>query len=366
MKRLVCVVCGCLLLLMMGTLHVRAEEVYDDTLQSLLALSDEDTFLPPDADLSAPETLTRNGFAAFLQKCWDTVRAEAGTPLRTLTLLFGVILLSALAQGVGQGAESVYACICTLCAVGIISEPLIGVFERAVETLCRTSDFMLGFTGIFGGVIAVSGSISTAAVYQGSMAVLCEIAGKTAGSLLFPMLSMSLAMSIVDAVNPAVSLQGLIGMMQKVSAWLLGLLMAGFLGLLSVQSLVTAAADRAGTKAAKYVISGSIPIVGGAVSDAYAAVLGSFGVLRSTVGLTGILLVLSLLLPAVVSLGLYRLVVMCAGAVSELFDVKVLTRLFRNLESVMATGFSAAVCFSVLFLFSTAVMLLIGTGGAAG
>ncbi|MBQ4466209.1 MAG: hypothetical protein II916_09645, partial [Oscillospiraceae bacterium] len=293
---------------------------------------------------------------------------EARAPLQTFTLLLGVILLSALAGGlrIGEGTGVVYETLCTLCAVCIVCEPLISVFERAAAMLQRTSSFMLGFTGIYGGIMAVTGHFSTAAVYQGSMAVLCEIAEKTALSILLPLLSMSLAMSIADAVDPVISLRGLIGMTQKISAWLLGFLMAGFLGLLSVQSLVTAAADRAGTKAAKYVISGAVPIVGGAVSDAYAAVLGSFGVLHSTVGMTGILLTISLLLPTVVELWLYRMLTMCVGAVSELFDVPVLTRLFKNLETVLATGFSAAVSFSVMFLFSTAVMLLIGNGTPAG
>lgn len=365
MKRLLGIAAALFFCLWLPVLPARADYVYDETLSELLDLGEgEMDFLPDGADLSDPSSLTQEGTRGFLQKAAALLVQEAQTPLRTLSLLLGVILLSALAQSLrqGQGTGTVYECICTLCAVGIISEPLIAVFERAAAVLSRTSDFMLGFTGLYGGVIAVSGGVSTAALYQGSMAVLCEVALELSAKLLFPLLSMCLAMSIVDAVNPAVSLAGLIGMIRKFAAWILGLLMAGFLGMLSVQSLVTAAADRAGTKAAKYVISGFVPIVGGAVSDAYAAVLGSMGVLRSGVGLAGILMLLSFLLPVVLSLGLYRALVLCASAVSELFDVPVLTRLFKNLEGVLSVGFSAAVSFSVMFIFSTAVLMLIASG----
>jgi stage III sporulation protein AE len=180
-----------------------------------------------------------------------------------------------------------------------------------------------------------------------------------ATKVLIPLLRMCLAMCIVDAVNPAVSLQGFIQLIQKVTAWILGLMMAVFLGMLTVQSLVAVSADRAGTKAVKYVISGAVPIIGGAVSDAYSAVLGSVGVLRSGVGMVGILALCSLFMPALLNLGIYRLLMAVSSAVSGLFMADGLTRFFKNVECILATGFSVAVSFSVMFVFSSASVLLI-------
>ncbi len=325
----------------------------DDTLSSLT----EGVLPPSDAENPVPD------LPSVWQRFTDTLRSEAETPLRTGGLLFGVILLAALSGSLrqGEGTGKVYDSICTLCAVGTIAEPLISAFERAALTLGRVSDFMLAFTGIYGGVIAAGGNVTASAVWQGSMAVACDAALELSSKLLFPILSLCLAMSIVDAVNPDVSLTGLIDMGKKLTAWILGLLMAGFLGLLSVQTLVAAAADHAGTKAAKFVISGSVPIVGGAVSDAYTTVIGSMKVLRASVGVTGILMILALLLPVILSLGLYRVMVLGAGAVSELFGAETLVRLFRNAENVLAAALSAAVTFAVLFVFSSAVVMLIGT-----
>ena len=336
-------------------LRARAEFSLDETLQTLIDLSGEDLTLP-DTESPVPTlpTLLDKGKALFS----DTI----GAPLRMTELLLGVILLSALAQSLRQGEVTgvVYEYLCTLCAVRMLAQPLLNVFSHAAAALSRTSDFMLGFTGIYGGILAASGSLTGAAVWQGSMALACEISMEIATKLLFPLLSLCLVMSITDAVNPDISLSGLIGAVQKLTAWILGLLMALFLGLLSVQTIITSAADRAGTKAAKFVISGAVPIVGGAVSDAYAAVLGSMGVLRSSVGVTGIILVVSILAPILLELGLYRAAVLCTGAVAELFDVPPLVRLFRNAGSVLSAGFSAAVSIAVLFVFSAAVTLSLG------
>lgn len=353
----------CVLLFCTMPLEVHAETTYDTMLSDLLTDSGADAVLEDlPADLTDPTALTSFSL-------WDMLRhliSQAGDlltePLRTLSLLLGVVLLSALAGSFGgenDATGTVYETVCVLCAVGIAAEPVSRAFLHSAAILEHTADFTAGFSALYAGVLAVGGGATSAVVYQGSMAAICQIAMEVAAKILLPLLSMCLAMSIVDAVNPAISLAGIIVCIRKTAAWILGLLMAVFLGMLSVQSMVAVSADRAGTKAAKYMISGAVPIIGGAVSDAYAAVLGSMGVLRSGVGLVGIFAMLSLLLPVLLELSIYRMLIGVAAAAAELFSVPNLTRLFRNMESVLATGFSVAVSFSVMFVFSTAVMMLI-------
>ncbi|MDE5565268.1 MAG: stage III sporulation protein AE, partial [Oscillospiraceae bacterium] len=291
----------CVLLFCPVSLEVHAETTYDTMLSDLLTDSGADAVLQdlPD-DLIDPTALTSFSF-------WDMLRhliSQAGDlltePLQTLSLLLGVVLLSALAGSFGgenDATGTVYETVCVLCAVGIVAEPVSRAFLRSASVLEHTADFTAGFSALYAGVLAVGGGATSAVVYQGSMAAICQIAMEIAAKILLPLLNMCLAMSIVDAVNPAISLAGIIGCIRKTAAWLLGLLMAVFLGMLSVQSMVAVSADRAGTKAAKYMISGAVPIIGGAVSDAYAAVLGSMGVLRAGVGLVGIFAMLSLILP---------------------------------------------------------------------
>lgn len=353
------VLCGVLLMLLLCVpLRAAAETALDDTIQSLIDMSGEEIRVPDPAQ-PVPDLPT------VWEKLRDLVQDGIGAPLRMLELLLGAVLMAALAQSLrqGEGTGAVYECVCTLCAVTMLADPLTAAFSHAASALSRTSDLMLGFTGVYGGILAVSGSLTGAAVWQGSMAAACAAGLEFSTKILFPLLTLCLAMSITDAVDPAVSLAGIISAVQKVTAWGMGLMMAGFLGLLSVQTVVANAADRAGTKAAKFVISGAVPIVGGAVSDAYAAVIGSMGVLRSSVGVTGIILVAAILAPVIIELGLYRAAVLLAGTAAELFDVPMLTRLFRNAGAVLSAGFSAAVCFGIVFVFGAAVML--SGGGTA-
>ena len=369
MKRLLGVLLGiCLLPLLLTVRTVHAEEAYppDDTLAALFdALGTED-ILPDDLALDDPGALTSLRFTDVLSSLWDDVRAGMGTPVRTLGLLLGTIGLAAVAgslRGEDSAVGTVYDAVCVLCAVSITAAPLADGFLHATVLLARAADFLLAFSGVLGTVLALGGGVTTAAVYQTGIAAVCQLTMQLTANVLMPLLSMCMAMAIVDALNTEISLAGILGLFHKLVCWVLGLVMALFLGMLSVQSMVAAAADRAGTKAARYVISGAVPIIGSAVSDAYTAVIGSLGVLRAAVGMVGIAALLSLLAPVLIELGLQRLLLAVAAAAAELFGVTRLQRLFTNMERVTAAGFSAAVSFSVIAVFSTAVMLLIGGNG---
>ncbi len=369
---------GLALLLLLPLQAGAAEPDYDQSLRSLLeaggipelleeqGLEGLESICDPAAEDAETGGFSLRDFAGELLS--EALHA-AGAPLRMLGMLTGVILLSSLAkslQGSRTETAGIYDMVCVLCAVGVMADPVSEVFLRAAEMLRASAAFMLSFSTIFAAVLTVSGGITAAAGYQGMMVGVCEIAMQIAVHMLFPLLSMGLAMAIVDAVNPAVSLEGIIRMTQKTTVWILGFLMSIFLALLSVQSMVSLSADRLTSRTTKYMISSFVPFVGGAVSDAYATVLGSMGVLKSTTGVIGIAAVLTILLPVLVHLGIYRLAVGAGAAIAELFAAERLTRLLKNTENVIAMAFSVSVSFSVMFIVSTAIMMLLGSGTAAG
>lgn len=375
MKKILLCILSALFSILLCTTTVHAEEPlsYDETLSALLDASGteemlaehgvEESLLAQGIELDDPNTLTSVSFERALEQLAQQALDAAALPLRTFGLLLGVILLSAFADSLQSSRASVaaiYEMVCVLCAVGVIAEPISNVFIESAQQLSASAGFMLNFSMIFGAVLAACGGITAAAGYQTAMLAVCEIAMQLAVHMMLPILSMGLALSIVDAVNPAISLGGVVKFLHKVVIWMLGLLMTVFLGMLTLQSMTAVSADGFTSKTTKFVISNSIPFVGGAVSDAYSTVLGSLGVLRSTTGIIGILSVLTLLLPVVLELGIYRLLTAAAASVAEIFAVQRLTRLLKNTESILAAAFSVSVSFCVIFIVSTAIMLLLG------
>ena len=231
--------------------------------------------------------------------------------------------------------------------------------EQASQALSEGATFMLGFVPVFASIAAGSGSLTSAGVYNIILVLVAEIAVQIASGFLMPMLSLCMALAIVDALNPAISLSSLIEEIKKTVTWCLGLMMTIFVGLLSIQSIIGNSADTLSVKTGKFMVSNLVPVIGGAISDAYTTLKGSFGLLKGGVGGVGIMVILIMVLPTIITIGLNRIAISIASIGADIFNVQGLAKLFKNISSVTSIAFSIVISFSIMFIISTAIIMAI-------
>ena len=314
-----------------------------------------------------PEELQQFSVGSIFKTVLDGIQKEITSPIRLLLLFLAVILCSALLHAVQHGKnagicrQSGYGCcysklsiVCTVC-----SKELCDCFSQGKAILSQCTDFMTLFTPVFSMFMTATGQFGSAAIYQTSSLFLTNGILQILDHILLPFLSMSFAIAIANAVYAEHTLDGLLQFNKTIVTWSLGFLMSVFIGVISIQSIVSSAADGLTTKTTKYVVSNFVPIVGGAVSDAYATVLGSLQVLKSTTGAIGIVVLLLIFLPILLRVVLYRLVLKLAVACADLFSVSQVSRFLKGAEQVLSMLFAILTCFAVLFLVTVALLLLI-------
>ncbi|MGN0586265.1 MAG: hypothetical protein ACI4JF_03180, partial [Oscillospiraceae bacterium] len=169
-----------------------------------------------------------------------------------------------------------------------------------------------------------------------------------------------MALGIIEAVNPSFRLTTLTDFITKAVRFILGFIMVIFIGLLSLQSIIGTSADTLGVKAAKYLAANCIPVIGSAVADAYTTIKSSLGILRGGTGFFGVAVIFLTVVPPLTELIVMRAALAIAQVIGELFGVKNMDILLKNASSVLSMLFSVMVCFSVMFIVSTAIMMLIG------
>lgn len=299
----------------------------------------------------------------LLHRLLETAAEEAAAPLKLCGMLLTMTVLSTLLGSLGDAAGGTlrrgFDTLCTLLCIGTAAQPLCDCLIRTADALDTGQAFMTGYVPVFGAFIAAGGQVAGSAAYQVFVLFLTEGIMQLMHGALFPLLQMSAALGLADAVNPALQLGGFVRGIQKAVTWLLGFVMTMFSALLSVRGIVAAAADSLAAKSVRLVASGLIPIVGNAVSDAYGTVQGSIRLMRSGVGACGILVILWLTLPPVISLTLYRIVFRINGIFAEMAGTKPLPQLYQNMQTVLSAAFAMLVCFAVMMIVSSAVMLLL-------
>lgn len=184
-----------------------------------------------------------------------------------------------------------------------------------------------------------------------------------AARALLPVLSVSLAMGCTGAVADGFCLESFSAALHKAVLWVLSLLATVFSGVLSVQQMVAAAGDTLGRRAMKFSISSFVPVVGGALSEAYTTVLGCAGLLRSTVGCFGVVATVLTVLPPLVACLAWSICLQLAGSAAALFRLVALEKLCRTVVGSVRVLIAVLAVFALLMIVSTSVIVFTGKAG---
>jgi len=302
-------------------------------------------------------------FGGFFGAVKDTLVSRIVGPFRLLGILILIILFSAFVQSMGEttlnkdGNSNMFNLFCIISAVTVISQPLVDAFSFATATIERGGMFMLIFIPIFAGISFFSGNLTSASAYNLITAGAAELFVQISKYFLMPLVALTVSLAIINSINPKSTTEGLINMIRKVVTWSITVAATLFTGFLTLKSKLSVAADGAATKTVKFMISGCVPVIGGAVSDAYGALKGSVSLVKTTAGTAGIFAVILILLPPIAELFGLRLVMWIGGAVAEMFSVKPLEKLLKSLDAGLSIAISLIVGFSLLFIISTASLL---------
>lgn len=346
---------------------IRAEETYD--------FGQDDIYqaLPPEAaevldELdAAPDKvgtdITAENIFAFI---WEAIKENAPKPLTMLASVAAVVILCSITDSLHDGGSMLsgtFNTVGVLACSGMICTSFASVMESSKAAINSLSAFLTVYIPTFAGIMAASGQTATASAYNATITVASQFITQFFSVIIFPLSSCIMGISIAGAINPDFKINTIAEAAKKLIFWSLGLLMAVFTGLLAVQSFVSAAADSVSMRTIKFTVASTVPIVGGAVSEALQTVKSSMTLLKSTTGSFGIIASVTVMLPVVLSVILFRIALMISSAVSDSFGTSRLTVLLRSGECVLAIVIAVLVCFWLLAVLSTAMMLAI-SGGA--
>ena len=143
----------------------------------------------------------------------------------------------------------------------------------------------------------------------------------------------------------------------------LGLVLILFIGLMTLQTGVSAAADTVASRSAKYLLGSLVPVVGSSVSDAVMAARGCVDLIRTSVGGFGLVAVAAIfLLPAVRVLAWYC--AFSAGAfLGELLGAGPLRSLMESFASGFGLLLSVLAAFAAVAASCTGLLLSVGGAG---
>lgn len=295
---------------------------------------------------------------------WDSIvrmfTEQADKPLKMFGAVIAVILLASVIASVSDasgGVPQVYTLVTTASCAVVISVYMSEILGTAEAAFSGVSDFMLAYIPVLAGVTAAGGHAASAAVFSSVTLTAIQVLSRLISSAVIPLTSCIIGITAAGSIDPELKLDRLGEGIKKLVVWGLGLIMTLFLGILSIQTIITASSDNAAMKTLKFAVSSAVPIVGGAVSDALSTVSGSIAMLRTGIGGFGIAAGAFMLLPSVIAALCYKFLLFAAGVVSDLFGCDAAGRIIRSGENAMTTILASLACVFLFITVSSAVLL---------
>ena len=299
----------------------------------------------------------------------ELICAEMGVSARLFATVTGILIISSALNAMRESFSSqALGTAMRFCMTGAVASALIGVqfsqLEGVNEYFERISALMGAMIPVGSAVLAMGGNVSTAATSSATLSVFLGVCETLCAKTVVPVVCISTALALCNTLNSELGLRGFASAIRKTYTFILGTVMTLLIASLSSQTVLSAASDSAGVRAARLVSSTAIPIVGGSVGDTLRTVASGVSYLKTVVGVGGIVFVIILVLPILISLILTRVVFLLTSGVADMLGCETEGKLLSELGSVWGTMIAVVAMCSVMFILALVVFVRIAVAAA--
>ena len=295
----------------------------------------------------------------------DLISGKAKGPLKAMLKSMGAVLLISVCGGFfpdDEKSKSVLNMICGCFVVISVFSPAAESIKAAAAAIEACAVFEKALMPVFAAVVTVSGNPTMALSMQGAAFAAAEFVESLAKNFVLPLVGISGALSVTGAMLPTLRLSAISEILRKTMLTVFASAAGLFTGFLSLKSLLASSADSLAVKGVKLASSTFVPVIGGAIGEAYTSVVGSLSLLRSTVGIYAVIAFVVIGIPIIINLALWVLAMRAACAVSDLLDCRVCSEILKSIAFVFSMVNTLLLLCMAVFIISSGLVVLIKAG----
>lgn len=300
-------------------------------------------------------------FEAVLGLVWEEGRAmlPAFAVILAVAVLCGI--LNSAKNGFLQGTMSDIIHFAAYVSVGaVILAVLTNVLQTGFSAIAQMQKQMQIVCPILLTLMAASGGAVSAGVFRPAVAFLSSGICELFTAVVLPTSVVVIALTFAGHLSPEVRCEKLGGLFKSVNKWLIGLTLGLFTLFLTVQGIASAQYDGISLRTIKYLVSGSVPIVGGFLSGGVDLVLAGSSLIKSALGSFSVFLLFATILRPVLLFAAFQLFLRLCAAATEPVGGKISSFLSSLANDC---GFFVAGLLCVAFLYLLTVILLVCSAG---
>ena len=276
-------------------------------------------------------------FSQIGERVKEELRERIATELGFCTVLFAVVLLSSVAElGDLSGKAGQALRLASVLSVAVSAVTDLNSFTaEALRALRELADYSRSLLPVMAATASLSGAVVSSAAKCAGTAFVMDLLLSFATGFIAPAVCGYTALTVSDAAVGNHALHSAAELMKSVSNLALTALATAFSLWLGFISSVSGSAEAAGVRATRTILNG-LPVVGKLMSNAASSLSAAGGLVRSTAGVFGLAVVLSLCAGPFVRLGCRYLVFRLSAALCRCCSNAPLSALLEELSTVFA------------------------------
>jgi len=263
-----------------------------------------------------------------------------------------------------EGVSKIAFYVCYILLITLLLSSFTSIYNNAKDFIVEINGFANVLTPIIVGLVAATGGITASTMIYPVIAFFSQFITGFVSNFLLPVSMICFALTIVNNISEKVSVSRVSKFLRSASLWVLGIILTIFVGVVSLEGTVASTVDGVTSKTAKFLFSGSVPVVGKLLGDSVDTILGSTLIIKDSIGFVGITVLFGLALVPIIKILVVLVIYAITGAIIEPFAD---SRICKSLSGTAEAGsiiLGILVTVSVMFIIGT-VMLLKITNSAA-
>ena len=277
--------------------------------------------------------------------------ALTGTLAAMLTVMIIAVLnntLSGMTSGfVKKQTIEIVHYVCYALVVSVVMAKVGGIVGECRDFCKGVSSFTQGvYPPLITLMSALGGSVSSS-IYKPQLAVFSVIIAKVFGSVILPLFVASISFCLIGNLSSAVKMDKIQSAIRYCSNIIVTCLFGIFMTYLTVAGITGGMVDGVSIKAAKFVLSGYGPILGGYLSQGFDLISAGCVLIKNAIGMIGIIVVLYMIIKPILHIIVFSFALkIVASLIQPIGDKRVSDFLYSVsnatkilITAILGTGF---------------------------
>ena len=317
-----------------------------------------ESFEAPDVPNSGsaymPDTIDSFGEGLWyvIRSAISVIHPSIQQALTLCAAMMAIALISSLIHCVSSKAERTLQ-IATAAGIGVLllqtTNAMVSLGTNTVTTISEYGKLLIP---VLTTVLAAQGYFNTSTALYTGTTLFATVLTNVIVKLIIPLIYIFICLCITNSALGENLLKKMQDFTKWLITWTLKMILYIFTGYISITGVVSGSADASMVKATKLTISGAVPVVGSILSDASESLLVSAGVMKSTVGIYGVLAIMATFIYPFLRIGVQYLLLKLTAAACNVIGTQSVSDLLH--------GFATAMGFILAIVSSISLLLVIG------